>query len=163
MRNLLALLIIIGNAGYSQVGIQQVIVPAANTYHSGDIDVTWTLGEIVNETFNASGLQLSQGLNEISEQIVVTGDIHEKETARITVYPIPFENEFTVQAEGGELIGFLFELIDLNGRHISIQPHQESDGQVARFNASELSIGSYILRVQKKGDPGILIFKLVKQ
>lgn len=81
---------------------------------------------------------------------------------KVDILPNPFRDHLTVTAEFRESLGARLELLDAQGRQVSIVPSGQESGQMHTWNldTGHLAQGVYVLRIFTSD--GVVIRKLVK-
>ncbi|MFK7950895.1 MAG: T9SS type A sorting domain-containing protein [Saprospiraceae bacterium] len=149
---LIFVVLAISYQGISQSLSHDVIGSAGNEFVSNDVQLSWTLGEIVTTTLSTPNETLTQGFQQTELFAVSTRDV--KNNYEISAYPNPFRDVIYIQKDNNEPLNFA--CIDLLGRTL----HQEvltEDTQM--IDLSTLPSAIYLFRVTD--DNGNLI-KLIK-
>lgn len=134
------------------------IVSASGSKTSSTLQVDWTLGELFVESSKAATVQLQSGVGAINAVLIVTGDL--PKTDDLTdVYPIPFRDEFYIEANTDEAISF--SLYDTNGKKIEL-PY-EVIGRKIKVDTGALQSGFYLLMLPTKKTNTVQPVKLIKQ
>ncbi|MCX7987683.1 MAG: PKD domain-containing protein [Bacteroidales bacterium] len=89
--------------------------------------------------------------DKVCQQITITG-IRSINENIVNIYPVPFEKEFWVKLSR-ETGNFTISLTDLSGRIIIIPYRmiQTDEGQLIRFDATQLKRGSYLIKISAQG------------
>jgi len=143
----------------AQTKAQEVISSNGGSFKGAMVQLDWTIGETVTETFQSDGKILTQGFHQSNLTVtavdqIASGGIHLK------VYPNPVFDQLILEMGKREVNGFEFELFDLSGKLLLQkeieQPAENIDMRIYRS-------GSYFLRVSAKGESPIQTFKIIKE
>ena len=123
----------------------EVVASAEDSYTSNTLNVDWTLGEIMTETFEYAGtLVLTQGFHQPSLSTTSIGD-PVASLGIIKVYPNPTSSSISIEREKpGEL---QLQLLDMRG---SILRKQTFNGTQSELDLSDLPNGIYVLRMSDR-------------
>lgn len=114
-----------------------VIASSGGQSSSGNLSLSWTLGEPMTETYNASGLTVSQGFQQ--EALTTTGTHDASLFYEVTVFPNPTSQTLYVTAPDADG-PLLAELVGLNGTVLwsqqLAQPIEKSPIPVAALPAA---------------------------
>ena len=134
-----------------------VIATGGGQSSSGSLSLSWTLGEPMTETYNASGLTVSQGFQQ--EALTTTGTHDASLFYEVTVFPNPTFQTLYVTAPDADS-PLLAELVGLNGAVLWSQqlayPIEKSPIPVAALPAA-----TYLLLLTD-GNGNSLSFKIQK-
>lgn len=140
-----------------------VIASAGESKEAGEINISWTLGEIAIETLqdDANNLTLTQGFQQGYFEITsidepLSGDYDLK------VYPNPARDYIWVDLKSEQIKMVVLELYDLEGRLVQNTRFNIMEGPT-RVDLNELSASQYILRVVDEGENVLQTFKLIKR
>ncbi len=92
----------------------QVIASGGGNSVSGNIDMEFTIGEPVIETFETPGLVLTQGFHQPS--LVLTLIEEPDMLTDINIFPNPVRDELTIDIPADYNSKILYRLFDLNGK-----------------------------------------------
>jgi len=152
---LIALLMLIA----AEVSAQQVI-SSAGTHASGtNVQLSWTLGEIMISTFAGSTVILTQGLHQgkltvtAIEPIVMSG-------VTLNVFPNPVNNKLNIGFSDFIEDKYSFSITDVNSRLIFVGNATENPQSI---EMNSVTPGIYLLKVEAPSEKCWQIFKIVKQ
>ena len=140
MRKLLLLLLCLPIIGFGQVTTPSVISSSGNSYSNGGVNMDYTLGEIVIETYTNSNTILTQGFHQGVLEVhtgVVNIEIKTK------IYPNPTTNFLIVELEKNVNADIL--VYDINGK-IVIKDRLNNEQQ-KQLDFSFLKQGNYLLHI----------------
>ena len=110
------------------------------------VQLSWTIGEPITETFSNSTWILTQGFHQSwQSQGTIGQEPYEHSQLTVKVYPNPVRELLSVSL-GNNYSSLLLDIYDISGRLIR---HQESAPKqsVVTFPIRWLSAGSYLLRI----------------
>ena len=136
---------------------QELISADGSVYQNSEILLSYSIGEITTETLTGSVL-LTQGFQQVDD--VSTGGVDEQNPdPGFTLYPNPCKSELYLS---GSISGDVhIEIYDVRGRMLL---HQKFGfGNLAVLDVSDLSNGSYLLRIQSEdqGEPQTIHFQKI--
>lgn len=109
------------------VSYSQEVVSPAGAHHQGEaMSISWTLGEVVIETFASGEYILTQGMHQ--GELLVTS-IYEHEMISVNVFPNPVSNVLHIKFANDLMLDKLtMQLFDVSGNLIDSQKlsHQET-------------------------------------
>ena len=137
---------------------QEVISSAGATYSTANLQLSWTVGEPVVETFSAGSTVLTQGFHQ-SKLVITAIDPIPLAGFELEVYPNPTFGEVNIKVNNGNVSKLRLFLYTSQGVQIC---NQEFSNQVERINMEHLAPGYYILKIASDADPPMQTFKIVK-
>lgn len=114
---------------------QQLISPAGGAQHN----VSWSIGELVNESGSANNLSIVQGFNNQAESIISA--VNQVMTRNFSYYPNPVVDKLRLTLENND--SYAWKLTDLTGRILK----QKSSCIEMEIDMSDMVSGQYILSV----------------
>ncbi len=141
------LLITLSLLGYSQTVDMYLISSAGADFKTDNEQLTFTVGEIITETFSTENLYLTQGFLQPVTSVV---SIKQKENSnmRLSIYPNPTTRYFYVDIDtkGGvsALKPYGLTIIDVNGKVIL---KREITQKKVRVNTSGFYQGVYLIKI----------------
>jgi len=140
---------------FGQSDMQNVISSSGNHFNNGSVQISYTIGEAIINTFSSSSNKLTQGFHQTNLQIA---DIKShKPSIEISVYPNPFGDQFNIQTECFEKIGY--ELYDNSGKLIL---NGDLDKPITQIETVNLAPSDYSLRLIGKDQTTITTCKVIK-
>lgn len=137
---------------------QQVVATAGRSMGNASGSITYTIGEGVSQTISKGDKTLTQGFHQTTLSVSSINEIKDLDFT-ISVYPNP-TNDFVNLLVGKEdVLGFKYQLFDMNGKLIS---QKELKGNETNVPFQHLSSGFYLLKV-KDGSQELKSFKIIKQ
>lgn len=137
---------------------QQVISSAGGQGKGTTIELSWTIGEPVIETFSNGNTILTQGFNQSNLKVTAIDEIS-LSGFKLQVYPNPVSLKLNLEVMKGDQENLSYELFSSDGRLISRSLFNVLPGQI---NMETYSSGSYLLKISDKKGKLIQKFKVVK-
>jgi len=137
---------------------QEVISSAGAYQSSANLQVSWTIGEPMVETFSAGGIILTQGFHQ-SKLVVTAIDPIPLAGFDIELYPNPTSGDINIKLNKGNISRLRFSLFTSEGKQIR---QQEFSSQVEKINMQLLAPGYYMLKIALDTDTPVETFKIVK-
>lgn len=142
----------------SVVCAQEVISSVGASQTAAEIEVSWTLGELVIETISAGSNTLTQGFNQSKLTVTSVPGVHFVEI-ELEVFPNPSHNFVIIQFE--ELVdGAAYSLFDVTGKVIERKLISSTRTVV---HLEKYSSGVYILKLTKDFKKPLKTFKIIKK
>ena len=137
---------------------QEAVVSGGNYYENSMGSTSWTLGEIITETFRSDEVILTQGFQQPG--LTVTSiDEHPELDFKITAFPNPVKDYLNIKLDTDTFERLSYELFDSKG-NILLQKRFTSN--LANISLQNLDPAVYFLRIIH--DKKVLkTFKIVKQ
>ena len=140
MKKLLLILLCLPMIGFGQVTTPSVISTSGNSYNNGGVNMDYTLGEIVIETFSNNANILTQGFH---QGILKVNTSVENIDIKTKIYPNPTTNFIIIELEknvNAELLVY-----DINGKIVI--KDKLNDERQKQLDFSFLNQGNYILHI----------------
>lgn len=138
---------------------QQVISPAGATYQGSNIQLSWTLGETMSETFTGTSVTLTQGFHQGKLTITsVEPDINS--IISVSVYPNPVNDKLKIEFTEFKEHKHCFELTDIKGSIILKGVILSSPYSI---DMNSLKCGIYLLKVGPTLKNQWQLHKVIKQ
>lgn len=142
-----------------QTKAQVVISSNGGSFKGATVQLDWTIGEPVTETFQSEGKILTQGFHQ-SKLTVSAVDQIALGGIQLKVFPNPVSDQLILEMEKREVKRFEIELCELSGKLLlqkeTEQPNEIIDMKIYRS-------GCYFLRIRIKGESTIQTFKIIKE
>lgn len=150
--------------GISQVAFMQTLSRTAlssgsNAHESSDTQISWTLGEVMSETYSGSDNILSQGFNQPQYEVEMV-NTNLTSTESISVYPVPASDYIQVNyvsPRSNELSAALF---NTEGQKVLEQTYNKGN---FKMNLESLSPAVYILKIFDQNSRLIQSTKIIKE
>ncbi len=141
----------------AQMLTPQVIASAGGSHATDAVQLSWTLGELVTESFTQGSTMLTQGFQQ--PEITVETNYSDPEIQlSVNVYPVPAASYLTV--EFNEIWqGMVVDLYNLQGIKIISTPVID---QKIEINLHELPSAGYILKVYTAENKMIKSYTIIK-
>ncbi len=141
---------------------QELLTGTAGEYfETGNLSLSWSLGEVLTETFNTDKLYLTQGFQQ--EYDIETSIIQKLEKGlQVKLYPNPVTNSLIIEyIDHQKPTNHRLEMFDISGRLIQVRENLEV---INKIDVEHINSGTYFIRIidlQEKSIQ-ILIFEKIK-
>ena len=137
----------------------QVIATAGDHFVADSVQVSWTIGEPVIETFyGQDSVILTQGFHQPNLMVTAIEDL--ALDIQVDVFPNPTAGQVNVQVR--EFTAPMqITLLDANGRQLAVQ-NTSPQSLSNQFNLSRYANGVYYLRINTKDQQTIKSFIIIK-
>lgn len=135
----------------SQSVSREVVATSGSTFSSTSANLSWTLGEMMIETYSGSSAEITQGFQQT--KLSVTSIDENSDKVGVKVFPNPTHNQINLQFKGKHPT-YSISLYDFEGRiirEISIEKTVSNK----LIDLSGEAAGTYLLKVSSE-DQGIL-------
>jgi hypothetical protein len=137
---------------------QEVVTAAGGFETSGILTVSWSIGEVMTETFTQHPFTLTQGVQQPTIEVESAISSPEMNDYKISVYPNPASDAVIVSiAETAEL-PLTLKLFDMNGNLLYATQITSSETRIPVANFAQ---GIYLLHVADKKNNS-QTFKIIK-
>lgn len=137
---------------------QQVISSAGTTVKNATLELSWTVGEPVIETFTGTSNILTQGFHQ-TRLVVTTVDPVEFPGLSLIVYPNPVSSTLRLEIKGEMTNNISYCLFDFNGK---LMLNKQVENLPELINMEIYAPGAYLLKVFRETDLPLRTFKIVK-
>jgi hypothetical protein len=137
---------------------QQVISSAGGSATGTGVQLSWTIGEPVIETFTGSSAILTQGFHQ-SKLTVTAIDPAIYPDLELSVFPNPVSSSLRLVTRGDQLQKLSYQLYNMEGQSI-LSGKVEASPEL--INMELYTSGTYLLKVLKNGNVPVRTFKIVK-
>lgn len=153
--------------------IEKDVVSSGGNHYKGDgVSLSWTLGEVMIESYKTSKGSVYQGFHQAGKNIRIkrqkvrparswrnyTSAVVDSTTAK--VYPNPASEYINIDLSSGWGEGGTLVIVDMFGRKILVQ--NMNDLLTIQLDISALKNGLYILQIKSKNSLTIKSFKIFK-
>lgn len=134
-------------AAGAQVTLEPSVIAAGGDYaESGQISISWTLGELAVSTLAGENMILTQGFQQPFDVGVGTGP--EAVNWNISVYPNPVRDVLTIRFGIEKAADFLIQVQDVTGRVLAVEQNKNIlPGDIVQLNTSGYSEGVYFVKL----------------
>jgi len=139
------------------VHAQQVVATAGATSQTTSGGISYTIGEIVTETFTASGTTLTQGFQQ-TKLVITAINVVADLGYTIEAFPNPATDFVKLSVSTDKVKGLRYVLYDINGQVIAVKKIESTETTIP---FSEISCASYVLKVFD-GKKEVKSFKIIK-
>ncbi len=153
---------LIGLFSYGQESIsRQVVATAGADTTVNGISVSWTLGELAVETFEATGVTLTQGFQQGFFDITSVGDPISN-NFELKIYPNPASEYVWIDLQSDEIRAIRVEIYNMEGK---LMYHNEFDfaSGPTQIPLQNLNSNQYILKISDSDGKLLQTFKLIKR
>lgn len=151
---ILTSLLAISNLTNAQTN-QELVATSGDHFTNGNIQLSWSIGEVVIETVSNSTNTLTQGFHQTNLSIV--GIENFTLNLEMDVYPNPTQDILTIKIQN--YLNTKYELYDLNGKLLS---QNQINGELTNVNMKNLSTGNYLLKISEILTKETKTFKIIK-
>jgi hypothetical protein len=149
-------LILFGLTLWSITNAQEVVTTSGGSMTDNKVQVNWTIGEPITETFTNKNSAVTSGLNQPTSKIETLVEIIES-IIDISVFPNP-TSQFVKIKYGGQL-PISTKILSLNGTFLFVK---ELKTQPLQLDFSTCESGVYIIEITDKSGK-FSTFRIVKQ
>lgn len=139
---------------------QEAVTAAGGNDKAGNLTVSWSIGEVMTETFAAQSYKLTQGVQQPQKKAVqVISSLPEIAVGyQISAYPNP-ANDFVIVAITDDATHPLdLKIFDANGKLLYAA---QTAGSETRIPVSDFTAGLYLLQITDKKNM-VQTFKIIK-
>jgi hypothetical protein len=136
----------------------EVIASSGDTYKTTSSQISWTLGEVVMETYNAGAMTLTQGFHQPGVK-VDAGYSDPVIQLSVKLYPVPATRYVMLEFQEIQE-GLSVELYDMKGNRINVQP---VNSQRLQIDLNTLPAAEYILKIVSAENKTIISYIIIKQ
>lgn len=155
---LLNLSLILCGWGFSQSTSPEVNASSGEHFTSNMIQLSWTIGEILIETYDNGSNQLSQGFHQTDLIITAMNDL--VGGIQVRVFPNPANGQLNIEwSELSEPFHIL--LHDTNGRQL-LAKKIANPALYMTLDLSPYRVGTYFLHLNDPNEETVKTFKILK-
>ena len=125
----------------------EVVASAGEHFENGNVQLSWTLGEIAVSTYDNGGNILTEGFHQPELLITSIEEVSELDMM-VNIFPNPTSDFINIEFTGNKT-DMLVELFDMNGKEVSrvdVDAYQMETG----INVSNMAAGGYLLRLTEE-------------
>ena len=160
MKHALAFLILaVSLSSYGQTAKPELISSSGDNFATSNLQICWSLGEVVTETFSNGNIALTQGFHQCS-YLVTSIDETFLPDMDIKAFPNPATDFISVQFIGENLQWkeYVLNLTDMQGRQLlKVKP----GSNCTQLSLSNYEAGAYFLSISKN-EKVLRRFKIIK-
>lgn len=162
MKNLLLFLLGLSvlPGAFSQDKDLFLVASAGASYQAGDLQLDWTLGEVMIQTLEKPSVLITQGFHQPDFSLIAVKPIAE-DVGLVLVLPNPFSDELSIKMNFKAPEKGLVELYDMTGRKLWGKSFYGRDF-LEKYSTSSFAPGSYILVVSLSDDAILYSYQLIK-
>lgn len=158
MKNLSYLVIIVILITPEHIFSQQVISSGGTHAVGTNVQLSWTVGEPIIETFSVTNGILTQGFHQ-SKLTVTAIDPDAFNGISLSVYPNPVVFELILDISGTGKTNLVYHLYNTEGK---LLVNKITDNQSEKINMQNYSAGTYLLKVFSNEKQSLQTFKVLK-
>jgi type IX secretion system substrate protein len=144
--------------GYSQSVSPEVTASAGDHFSGTNVQLSWTIGEIMVETYVNDMNQLTQGFHQAN--LIVSAVEDQIEWVQINVFPNPTSNILNIEWSENEA-SHTMSLYDASGKLLMSQK-KSYQFMPDSLDLSAYPAGSYLLRFTNHNKNQVKTFKILK-
>lgn len=132
--------------GFAQLSGPELLSTAGDSFKSENFTLSWSLGEVVTETWSQSSFILTQGFQQPGETFIDIQELPGTEKMVIHAFPNPTSGKLTIQFDHSanpSLVPNLLMVFNLQGEVVM---QEKLTPTLRQLNLSRLSESSYLLR-----------------
>jgi hypothetical protein len=137
----------------------EVIASSGEHFENGSVQLSWTLGEIVVDTYNSGGNILTQGFHQPELLITSIEELSELDLT-VNIFPNPAADFINIEFTGNKT-DMIVELFDMRGKEVTrldLSAYQMETG----INVSNIGSGGYLLRLTEENGKYISTYQIQK-
>lgn len=138
---------------------QEIISTAGEQNVSGNIQLSWSIGEPVTETFFASPIFLTQGFHQGNLKVTATEPVA-LPVFFVQVYPNPATSVLIINVLTIEKASFKYQLFSVEGK---LLVSLKSENQSEILDMRKQTSGTYLLKISLKEQSLTQNFTIVKE
>jgi hypothetical protein len=143
----------------SQTVSPELITASGDYFKSEQMELVWSIGEIMVETYSNTDNFLTQGFHQTNYEVITKVDNISGIDFKISVFPNPTSDLINLQIKGEIKQSMTYKVVDLQGKILLEESNWTTDQQV---NISQFSQNMYLLEVSTKDGKKVSVFKIQK-
>lgn len=145
-------------ASYAQTVELSLISTAGGEFKTDNESLTFTVGEIVTETFTTTDLILTQGFLQPYAETVDIPQATDNEFS-VSIYPNPASNYFIIDIISENNENYYIDIIDIKGKKINSKNLIEKS---TKINISNYQPGTFFVRLINESNTFTKTYVLIK-
>jgi hypothetical protein len=142
---------------FAQTISPEVIASDGEHFVGTNAQLSWTIGEVMTETYSSGSNQLTQGFHQTNLTSTLIKNIDQG--FELSVFPNPVSEQLIIKS-GETSKAYFFNIFDNKGKLILTKPSQSNNSQI--IDVSHFSTGIYFLNVIDSESKTIKCFKINK-
>ena len=126
---------------FAQTNTLQVVGSAGNTATSGNIQLTWTIGEPIVNTATSTNNVLTQGFN---QGVLLITAIDDLKNTTVSIQPNPTSDFAIIKLDDQNLSNAQYTLTDINGKVIQ---QNKIENKQTSVSFQDLANATYFIQV----------------
>ena len=145
----------------ASLSAQEAITAAGGSDKAGNLTVSWSIGEVMTETFAGLSFKLTQGVQQPQQKAVqvISNSPEISAGYQISAHPNPANDYVIVSLPDAATHPLAMKLFDANGKLLYAGT---TTGNETRIPVSEFAAGLYLLQITDKKNV-VQTFKIIKQ
>ena len=136
---------------------QQVVASAGGESKAGAVYVSWTVGEVVTETFSSTGKSATQGMHQ--SDILITALKNPNSEQIVKIFPNPTSDALNIDLKNSNFMDYRVQTTALDGKSLDMRKFTTNK---IILNLKEYPVGVYIVSIIDKSGKKIGVYKIVK-
>ena len=141
----------------SAISAQEAVVSGSGYHENSSGSISWTLGEVITETFRSDDVILTQGFQQPSITVTSVEEFANLDF-NITAFPNPAREYINIKLDTDNFDNVWYELYDIKGLVIE---HKKIDNELVHISLHDKEPAIYFLRVIE-GNKVLKTFKVIK-
>lgn len=147
------------SATWAQSISPEVVASAGGHFQNGSVQLSWTLGEVMIDTYSSSGNIITQGFHQ-TDLTVTSVEQTNAVSLDVNVFPNPTAQDLNVDVRGDH-VPLAITLYDLNGKLI-MQENLTANQNSLSMNVSYLAMANYLLTITDERGSYSATYRVVK-
>ena len=137
---------------------QEAVVSGGGYFKQSNASISWSLGEIMTETFRSENVILTQGFQQ-SQLTITSVEEHPELAFKIDAFPNPVREYVNLKIDADNFDNLDYQLYDMKGFLIK---HKKIDSEITHISLADQKPAIYILRITE-GNKVLKTFRIIKQ
>lgn len=151
------LIFILARLGFAQSVSPDVIASSGEHFTAANTQLSWTIGELMIETYTAGNNQLTQGFHQTKLSAVGIEDLDE--SIVFNVFPNPTTQQLNLEIGQGK-VDYTVRLFDVNGK--MMYSELISNSGIKNIDVTKYGAGTYFLYLININHQPIKTIKIIK-
>ena len=137
-----------------------ILAASGSTYQANDLQLDWTLGEVIIHTVESPSAMITQGFHQPGYTLVSVNPVP-AEKGQVRVWPNPFDNEFEITLSLETSQKGVVGLYDMSGKVLWTSAFEGKEWH-EKVSATLLPSGQYVLTVTPADGVNIYSYQMIK-
>ena len=152
------LLLFTGLGFLSSLHAQEAVTAAGQSARSGNLTVSWSIGEVMTETYVGQSFTLTQGVQQPVIKVQLVNSSPEMNAYKVSAYPNPASDAVIVSVAEAVKHPLTLKVFDMNGKLLHVT---QTTGSETRIPVSEFAAGMYLLQITDRKN-NVQTLKIIK-